>query len=484
MPKESMVFELTDEEIRAFWFSVPSFRKFIHNSKEVSFDRIPLPTGIIEQGTVRDEKTLINILLSYRLQHPGNFPKAYLAVSLQLGFIDLYTIPWLSKYERKSAIDLLVDEEISIARSDLLFDFCVISEEKPNNLQVILGATRRSILEQYANIFGQAGFRVIGADFAHSVLGQALGFQASMDALYLREESGSLHMVLFRGAVPQNERSLPFILSNEESEGGKKGWINDWKNEIGRFLLYCRTQHSDLELKRLVWSGGCNTELLALELGAANHNLMVEQATLKNIPHSWQKLLEENRGFGEVALGYGRRILVNRPGLNLWLRPVVKEKVKKTYLGLAFLASLILITGTLMWFSLREMALPLEQDVAQLASHGSRIEEQNGQQEALQAAWNRVSIHSEMLGERLAQVLALSSAKVKIEQIDFKQGSLSVRGSAKDSKSVQEMIQALRVLGWEAPSLTGYKLTVQSIVEFTLSAKQDSTLSQDSDQVE
>jgi len=483
MQKSTVIFELTDGEIRAFWFSIPPFKKLVHNSIAVKFDRIPIPTGIIEQGTVRDENALIDMLSTYRSQHPGNYQKVYLAISLQQGFIGSYTLPWLSKTDRKSAIPLLVDEEISIARSDLLYDFLVISEEKHKSLQVLLGATRRSILEQYAFILGQAGFRVNGVDFAYSVLGQALGFEADKDVLYLQGEFGSIHMALFRGIVPKSVRSLPSLLPKDASEGRENGWIDELKNEIGRFLLYHRTQQPDYNLKRLVWSGGSDIDQLAQELSASNHNLMVEQATLKDIPDSWQKLLEENKGFGEVTIGYGLRILSHRQGLNLWRQPTIKQKVKKTYLRLAFLASMLLMAGTLIWLSLCQMALPLQQEVTQLSSQGNRIEEQNRQQEALAAAWNKVSIHSEKVGERLVRVQALAGAELKIEQIIYKQGSLSVRGSANDSKSVQDIIQALRALGWEDPSLSSYKLTALNIVEFTLNAKQGNILSQDSDMV-
>ena len=145
MQKRSVVFELTDGEIRAFWFSVHAFRKPGHSSTEVKFDRIPIPVGVIQQGNVRNENVLFDILSTYSAQHPGDTQKAYLAIPLQQGFIRSYTLPWIPKRDRKSAISLLVDEEISIARSDLLFDFLVLSEEKHKSLQILLGATRQSL---------------------------------------------------------------------------------------------------------------------------------------------------------------------------------------------------------------------------------------------------------------------------------------------------------------------------------------------------
>ncbi|WP_243454466.1 type IV pilus biogenesis protein PilM [Desulfosporosinus fructosivorans] len=244
MRKRSVVFELTDGEVRAFWFSVPPFRKLGHSSTSVKFDRISIPTGIIEQGNVRDENALLGILSSYRMQNPGKSEKVYLAIPLQQGFIQTYTLPWISKRDRKSAISLLVDEEIPIARSDLLYDFLVTSEEKQISLQVLLGATRQSLLEKYVAAFGQAGFKVTGVDFSFSILGQALGFELNEDVLYLQGDPNSLQMVLFRGAVPEIVRVLPALPRPEESVESTKGGRKRGGPRSDAFS--CITEHSAL----------------------------------------------------------------------------------------------------------------------------------------------------------------------------------------------------------------------------------------------
>ena len=461
MRKRSVVFELTDGEIRAFWFSVHPFRKQGHSSTAVKFDRLPIPAGVIEQGNVRNENVLSDILATYGAQHPGESQKAYLAIPLQQGFIRSYTLPWIPKRDRKSAISLLVDEEISIARSDLLFDFLVLSEEKPKGLQILLGATRQSLLERYVFIFGRAGFKVTGVDFAFSILGQSLGFEPNEDVLYLQGESDSFQMALFCGAVPESVRSL-----NERTE--------EWENEIRRFLLYYRTQHPDLNLKRLVWSGDSAAEFLAQGLLTSNHVSAVEQAKLRNVPDSWQKVLEGNKGWGEVAVGYGIRISAHRPELNLWRQPNTAQTVQRRYRGMALLIFALLIIGNLIWFSLYQMTLPLQQEVQGISSQGARIEAQAKHQEDLETAWNKVKIHAEGIGDGLAQIQAmqdLPGVGLKIEQVVYKQGNMSLRGSAKNARSVQTLISTLRTMGWEQPALSSYKLTSLNSVEFSLSAK-------------
>ncbi|HUS89809.1 MAG TPA: competence protein ComA, partial [Desulfosporosinus sp.] len=361
---------------------------------------------------------------------------------------------------RKSAISLLVDEEISIARSDLLFDFLVLSEEKHKGLQILLGATRQSLLDRYVFIFGRAGFKVTGVDFAFSILGQSLGFEANEDVLYLQGESDSFQMALFRGAVPESVRSLHPL--------------EEWENEIRRFLLYYRTQHPDLNLKRLVWSGDSVAEFLAQGLLTSKHVSAVEQAKLRNVPDSWRKVLEENKGWGEVAVGYGIRIAAHRPGLNLWRQPNTAQTVERRYRGMALFIFALLMFGTMTWLSLYRITLPLQQEVQQISRQGARIEAQAKHQEDLETAWNKVMIHAEKIGDGLAQIQAIQAlpgVELKIEQVIYKQGSMSLRGSAKDARSVQTLIRTLRTMGWEQPALTSYKLTSLNNVEFSLSAK-------------
>lgn len=474
MRKASVVFELTDGEIRAFWVSVPYLKKQVHSSTAVKFDRIPISTGLIEQGNVRNENALINILLTYASQHPCKSLKAYLAIPLQQGFIRAYTLPWLPKRDRKSAISLLVDEEISM-RSDLLYDFLVISEERHKNLQILLGAIRQSILERYVFIFGQAGFKVIGVDFAFSVLGQALGFEPKEDVLYLQGESDCFQMALFRGTVPESVRTLhplqcPLPVT-EDSGGRANERMEEWENEIRRFLLYYRTQQSDLNLKRLIWSGDSVTNQLAQGLLASNHVSSVEQAEIRYVPDTWREVIEENKGLGEVTVGYALRIAAHRPELNLWCQPNMAQRVKRKYLGLAFSTFALLMIGTIIWVTICKIALPWQQEVEELSRQGAKIEAQAKHQKDLEVAWKGVMIHSERIGDGLAQIQALPGAELKIEQVIYKQGSMSLRGSAEDARRVEELIRTLRAMGWEQPALSSYKLTSLNNVEFCLSAK-------------
>ena len=312
-------------------------------------------------------------------------------------------------------------------------------------------------------IFGRAGFKVTGVDFAFSILGQSLGFEPNEDVLYLQGESDSFQMALFRGAVPESVRSLHPLQRGEE-----------WENEIRRFLLYYRTQHPDLNLKRLVWNGDSVAELLAQSLLKSNHVSAIEQAKLRNVPDSWRKVLEGNKGWAEVAVGYGMRISAHRPELNLWHQPKATQMDQRRYWGISMFIIALFMLETMTWLSLYLMTLPLQQEVQQISRQGARIEVQAKHQAELETAWNKVKIHTERIGDGIAQIQAMQAlpgAELKIEQVIYKQGSMSLRGSAKEARSVQTLIRTVRTMGWEQPALSSYKLTSLNNVEFSLSAK-------------
>jgi len=479
MLKRSVVFEVTDSEIRTFWFSVHPFRKQVHSATVVKFDRIPIPVGVIEQGNVRDETVLSGILSAYGAQHFGESHKAYLSIPLQQGFIGSYTLPWIPKRDIRSAISLLVDEEISIPRSDLLFDFLVLSEEKHNGLQILLGATRQSLLERYVYILGRAGFKIAGVEFDFSILGQTLGFEPNEDVLYLQGEYASLQMALFRRTVPEGVRSLhplqPSLLlpATVLSKGSENERAKELENELQRFLLYYRTQHPDLNLKRLVWKGDPVVKLLAQGLLSSNHVSAIEQAKLRDVPDSWRKVYEENKGWGEVAIGYGIRVSAHRPRLNLWRQPNSTETIQRRYWGLALFMFAFFMIGTMTWLSLYQRGLSLQQEVQDMSRQGAKIMKQVKHQEELEVAWNKAKIHVERIGDGLAQIQTMPGVELKLEQVIYKKGSMSLRGSAKDARSVQNLIRTLQTLGWKQPALSSYKMTLLNDVEFSLSASSE-----------
>lgn len=471
MQKNIVIFELTDMEIRAFCIEFPPTGKHKQNKATCKFEQIQIPTGVIEQGNIRDNVVIVDLLEKYHKQLQGKGYDGYLAIPLQQGFVREYSLPWLSKPDRKPAVSLLVEEEVPIPSSDLLYDYRVISEESSKNLRIILGAFRESLLIQYVEIFKSAGFKIIGVDFSFHVLGQALGFEEKEDTLVLLKRADNLQMVLFRGSVPDRERTLSNLTSVELYEGHNTTWLEQCEKEIRHFLLYYRAQKSNYTLNRLVWCGNAIVKELALSLKTANTISLVQKAKFKNVPSSWQRVLEENEGSSEVVIGYGLCVLANSQQLNLWRQSKEEDTRQKRYRVMASFALLVVIIGNVSWFSIIQQQLSVEQEVQILSKKGASLVEKIKHETELNNTWNKVKAESNKVGFNLEQIQALSRPQLQIEQMQYKQEMLTIRGSGTDSKSVQSFIRSIAELGWEKPVLLSYQLNATSEVQFSLSTK-------------
>ncbi|WP_407308274.1 competence protein ComA [Desulfosporosinus sp. SB140] len=477
MSRESVIYEVTDHEIRVFKSPLPLFRNFKLKSEaaEVQFDRIPI-FGVVEQGVVRDEEALFEILTNYCSEHSCKNHQAYLAIPLQTGIVRSFVIPWLSKRNRRSAISLLTAEEMP-SQSDIIYDYFVLAEEKHQNLKVLLGAVRRSLLERYIIIFKRANIEIVGINFSLAILGQSLGFESNEDVLYLQGESEGLQLAIFRGIIPENMRRLRsareshFPPHDEQGQVSLDKPLEEWENEIRRFLVYHRTQHPDLNFQRLVWNGDSSVQSVAQALLRSNLVSAVEKAELKSVPEAWKKVLEDYEGGSEVAVGYGILAFSHRPVLNLWRQRKREQTVERRYQVLAFVLCGLFLLGNIVWYSLYLKSSFLEKEVVELAKQGERIEAEIKYQNDLGTAWNNVKIHSEKIGEDLSQVQALSGPELEIGQIVFKQGTMFLHGRAKNARSIETLITTLKVMGWDEPALSSYQLTSLNSIEFSLNTK-------------
>ena len=479
MKTDIVIFEITDREIRALKVSLPLLPKSLRHCTQVKFDCVPISTGIIEQGNIRDPKALLNALRIYKLKHSRKSLKAYLAIPIQQGFIRAYRLPWLPKRDRQSAISLLVDEEISLAKSEIIYDFYVLAEEKHKNLEILLGATRQNLLDEYVDIFSQAGFEVMGIDFALAVLGQALGFESKGDVLYLQGDVEGVQMALFRGTIPEIGRTLqpqklqlPLaeeIRLNIRTQAAEQ--MAEWGNEISRFLLYYRTQYPDLNLSRLVWSGNEIAEQLAQRLLLSNQVSAIEQAQISRPADFCRNVLEEYEGCCEAVIGYALRIFADSPGLNLWHRPNLEKAARRKLNGLAGFSAALFIMAALLWLLLWHITSPLANEVKELSRRGERINGEASRQLDIETAWNKVRADADNVGQNLAQIQALSNGGTKIDKVTYKQGSITLRGSVKDVKEINFLLNSLGNNGWAETVLTSYKADSSDNIKYSISAK-------------
>ncbi|MFZ3102851.1 MAG: PilN domain-containing protein [Desulfitobacteriaceae bacterium] len=463
MSRIMVTVEITDQELKVLWFLGKNHVKRVPQGARLNFDLIPIPTGVIDQGILRDKDVFMGLLQIYFAQKKlVGLIVVNLLIPFQLGFLRTYRLPWIAKSDRKSAIGFLIDEEVPIPGADLLSDFIILEENRENNLcHILVGATRKSLLQAYVEAFLQVGFQVENIDFAISALGYALGLENKEESLYLRAESGRLQLILFCGISPEVVRTLvpDPTLGSPDAE---------WESEIQRILLYYGNQHPELSLKRIYTAGEGVADLLAERLQRAGMVSQVQKADSVRIPDSWKKTYPEWQDNAKAVMGYVLRILQKAPGLNLWRHRAVRKRTflfSKTILGIVMLG---MIAGILIWFSLQYRVIQLENEVEQLRSQGTETLTLVNQQKELNKAWLKAQEHSIYVGEHLAGIQRLLPRGVDLSHLEYKEGRLSLQGTTDNAEHFEGLLKALESSGLEQPLLTGYQQTDQASIQFSL----------------
>ena len=463
--RKLVVFEITERELRLYTIaSQHSIAGRVQESRPIQIAggeiiRISL-SGIIEQGIVRDPEALLQNLLTCRAEHALESCLAFLAIPMQSGFVRSYRLPWLSKRDRGPAVALLVTEEVP-GSSEVLYDYLILEEEKPEHLTILLAAARQEILNQYVTIFERAGICLAGVNFSPAVLGQSLGLQPSEDVLFLLEETEGLQMMLFHRGAPEGFRTLalPGLGTNfSTADQGRQSFWADWEKELQRFLVYFRTQYPELTINRLIWDGEAELKLFAENIAAANYISQVEG-------------LPGGRRYRAIT-AYADLILAKTPVLNLWKSVRLKAAERQRSQRLVAVLGIVLLIGNGCWFFLQHLTSARETQVQMLERQGEKLEAEAKREQDLTRAWETVRAHSPKISRDLEQVQTLSQG-VELAKLTYRQGNLSLSGRARDARSVEELLQGLRRMEWSRPQLTGYISTSVQNIEFSLSAKRD-----------
>ncbi|MHB8124048.1 MAG: hypothetical protein ACYDEJ_00165 [Desulfitobacteriaceae bacterium] len=463
MSRIIVTIEITDQELKILWFSGKSHIKRIPQGAILSFDLIPIPTGVIDQGILREREVFIGLLQTYftKMKLVGPIV-TNLLIPFQLGFIRNYRLPWIAKTERKSAIGFLIDEEVPIPGSDLLSDFIILEEDRKNNLfQILVGATRRSLIQAYVEALHQVGFQINNIDFAISALGYALGLENGLESLYLRAESGTLQLILFSGIIPEVVRTLlsdPTLALTD----------TEWESEIQRILLYYRNQHPGLSLKRIYTAGEGVAELIAENLQKAGMVSQVQKADSVRMPDSWKKRYPEWPDNAKAVMGYVLRILKKAPGINLWRKQADRERTDLFYKVILSISVLALIAGLIIWFPLQNQASQLQNEVEQLRSQGRASLTSSNHQKELNTAWSKAQEHPLYIGEHLAEIQRLLPLGVDLSHLEYKEGGLFLQGTTDNPEHFEGWLEALKSLGLKHPQLTTYQQMDQASIKFVV----------------
>lgn len=272
------------------------------------FGAVDIEPGWIEEGVVKDSQSVANAIR--QLFQTNNIKNQNVAVSIG-GYsviVKNITIQNMPEEQLYESINFEAEQYIPFDINDVNLDFQIMgdSEQSPNQMNVLLVAAKKDMVNDYINLIDMASLKLCIIDIDAFALQNIydLNYEAQGEnvalidigasktsvnilknktSVFMRDVSLGCNQINQRivsianctmaeaEAIKQSEK--PDKVSQEELKEISSSVVSDWCDEIRRALDFFYSTNPDEKIKQIVLSGGGANirefrELLALESSA------------------------------------------------------------------------------------------------------------------------------------------------------------------------------------------------------------------------
>ena len=270
-----------------------------------NFTMLDVPPGVIEEGTIREPDIAAQKIRE--LFKSAGIKEQNVAISIG-GFsiiVKNITVQTMTEEELQETIQLEAEQYIPFDISDVNLDFQIVGENEnnPNQMNVILVAAKKEMVEDYLNVVQLAGLNPLILDVDAFALQNIFelnyeGEEASVALIDIGASKTSLNIlkryssVFMRdvslGCSQINQKIMSLVncpaeiaedikfdekynkISKNDLSEITSAVVNDWCAEIRRALDFFYSTYPDEQIKRVILSGGGANikefqELLAVE---------------------------------------------------------------------------------------------------------------------------------------------------------------------------------------------------------------------------
>lgn len=130
--------------------------------KLASFATWTIPPGIIEEGEIKDKKTLSQIIKKSLREVRGEkikLKQVVCSLPEEKSFLDVIQLPRVKKEELRTAIGYEIENYIPLPLKDVYFDCEIIKpvSNHPRYLEVLITATPKKIVDSYLEVLKMGG---------------------------------------------------------------------------------------------------------------------------------------------------------------------------------------------------------------------------------------------------------------------------------------------------------------------------------------
>jgi len=133
-----------------------------------AFANVPLPRDAIVENTVIDSIAVSQALLDAIEQSGTKVRNAAISVSGNALIVKVIQVPIVTEFELESQIQFEADQHVPFDIEDVYSDFQILgeNEDDPENMDVVLVACKREIIDDYQLVLSEAGLNTSCVDCA------------------------------------------------------------------------------------------------------------------------------------------------------------------------------------------------------------------------------------------------------------------------------------------------------------------------------
>jgi type IV pilus assembly protein PilM len=257
------------------------------------FDMVPISPELVVEGSIIDAIRLTDALKQLLIKARVRAKNAVISVSGHSSvIIKRISLPEMTEEELSESIRFEAEQYVPFDIEDVNLDFQILGpKEEPGQMDVILVAVKKDIINDYISVVRDAGLNPVIVDIDAFALENMYGvnyeIEPNTNVALINIGASTMNMNILRGGISVFTRDSSigaslitetlqkeYNISYEEAERLKRGEtldkvnpeeahaliskvISDISSEVSRSIGYFKSSTSHQEIHEVILSGGC-----------------------------------------------------------------------------------------------------------------------------------------------------------------------------------------------------------------------------------
>jgi Tfp pilus assembly PilM family ATPase len=190
---------------------------------------LDLPKGMIEEGDVKDEQSLIELISKFDKEN--DFSYAKISVPEEKSYLFQTDIPSTDPLKITQNVEFKIEENVPLSASDAVFYFDILPMQVTGNvLRASVSVVPRSYIEKIANIMRRSGIYPVAFEVVPKAIAKSIIPPESSTAMIIHVMNYKTGIYIVSGGVV----CATFTLSCGTKSASKNDIIDNLKREISK----------------------------------------------------------------------------------------------------------------------------------------------------------------------------------------------------------------------------------------------------------